>query len=50
GGTGLGLAIVKHIASRHRAALTIESEVGKGSIFTLRFPHTPSPSGDGEAG
>jgi two-component system phosphate regulon sensor histidine kinase PhoR len=48
GGTGLGLAIVKHIASRHRAALTIESEEGKGSIFTLRFAHMPSPSdGDG---
>ena len=40
GGTGLGLAIVKHIASRHRAALTIESEPGNGSIFTLRFPRT----------
>lgn len=38
GGTGLGLAIVKHIASRHRAALTIESEFGKGSTFTLKFP------------
>ena len=40
GGTGLGLAIVKHIASRHRAALTIESEVGEGSTFTLRFART----------
>ncbi|MDA0231324.1 MAG: ATP-binding protein [Proteobacteria bacterium] len=40
GGTGLGLAIVKHVASRHRATLAIESETGKGSIFTLRFPHT----------
>jgi two-component system phosphate regulon sensor histidine kinase PhoR len=38
GGTGLGLAIVKHIANRHRAVLTIESESGKGSIFCLRFP------------
>ena len=44
GGTGLGLAIVKHIASRHRAALAIESEPGKGSIFTLRFPHTARAS------
>ncbi len=40
GGTGLGLAIVKHIASRHRAALTIESESDKGSMFTLKFPST----------
>jgi two-component system phosphate regulon sensor histidine kinase PhoR len=38
GGTGLGLAIVKHVAMRHEAELLIESEVGKGSCFTLRFP------------
>lgn len=38
GGTGLGLAIVKHIASRHQAQLIIESTLGKGSTFILRFP------------
>jgi two-component system phosphate regulon sensor histidine kinase PhoR len=38
GGTGLGLAIVKHILNRHRAKLTISSEPGKGSRFTVRFP------------
>ena len=38
GGTGLGLAIVKHIAQRHRGRLKIESEVGKGSEFTVLFP------------
>jgi two-component system, OmpR family, phosphate regulon sensor histidine kinase PhoR len=38
GGTGLGLAIVKHALARHQAALEIESEVGKGSRFTARFP------------
>jgi two-component system phosphate regulon sensor histidine kinase PhoR len=38
GGTGLGLAIVKHIISRHRGALTIESEVGEGSTFTVYVP------------
>ena len=42
GGTGLGLAIVKHIASRHRAELSIESEPGKGSVFTLRFGAIPA--------
>ena len=36
-GTGLGLAIVKHILTRHRARLLVSSEVGKGSIFTVRF-------------
>ncbi len=38
GGTGLGLAIVKHVLNRHNARLLIESEVGKGSTFTCRFP------------
>jgi two-component system phosphate regulon sensor histidine kinase PhoR len=44
GGTGLGLAIVKHTLARHQAALDIESEVGKGSRFTARFPpHRTAP-------
>jgi two-component system, OmpR family, phosphate regulon sensor histidine kinase PhoR len=38
GGTGLGLAIVKHVAQRHRGTLEIESTVGEGSLFRLRFP------------
>jgi two-component system, OmpR family, phosphate regulon sensor histidine kinase PhoR len=37
GGTGLGLAIVKHIVQRHQADLTIESVVGKGSVFSIGF-------------
>ncbi len=38
GGTGLGLAIVKHILDHHDGHLTIESMVGKGSVFRSRFP------------
>jgi two-component system phosphate regulon sensor histidine kinase PhoR len=38
GGTGLGLAIAKHALARHDATLEIESELGKGSRFTARFP------------
>ncbi|SAK69151.1 phosphate regulon two-component system sensor kinase [Caballeronia temeraria] len=38
GGTGLGLAIVKHVLQRHNAELDVKSEVGKGSMFIVRFP------------
>jgi two-component system phosphate regulon sensor histidine kinase PhoR len=37
GGTGLGLAIVKHALARHQATLEVESKVGAGSRFTVRF-------------
>jgi len=38
GGTGLGLAIVKHIVLLHNGSLTLKSETGKGSCFTVKFP------------
>jgi two-component system phosphate regulon sensor histidine kinase PhoR len=37
-GTGLGLAIVKHILTRHKGWLSIRSETGKGSAFTVHLP------------
>ncbi len=37
-GTGLGLAIVKHIMDAHQGRIEVESELGKGSKFTLWFP------------
>ena len=38
GGTGLGLAIAKHALARHEATLEVESQPGKGSRFSARFP------------
>jgi two-component system sensor histidine kinase SenX3 len=38
GGTGLGLAIVKHVAESHGGSVAVESQLGVGSIFTLRLP------------
>jgi signal transduction histidine kinase len=35
--TGLGLAIVKSIANLHRGKLTVSSQIGKGSIFTIEL-------------
>jgi two-component system sensor histidine kinase SenX3 len=38
GGTGLGLAIVRHAVVNHEADIDVESRLGEGSTFTMRFP------------
>jgi signal transduction histidine kinase len=37
-GSGLGLTIVREIAKMHHAIVSVETTLGKGSIFTVRFP------------
>lgn len=37
GGSGLGLPIVKSICDAHNAKISVESEIGKGSVFTIEF-------------
>ncbi|NOX33226.1 MAG: PAS domain-containing protein [Deltaproteobacteria bacterium] len=37
-GTGLGLSIVKHIIDSHKGEITVDSIMGKGSVFTFYLP------------
>ena len=41
GGTGLGLATTKKIIDAHRGSIAVQSEVGKGTKFTIRLPAHP---------
>ncbi|MDR1026782.1 MAG: HAMP domain-containing histidine kinase, partial [Lactobacillus sp.] len=41
-GTGLGLALVHRFVEMHGGKITLESKVGEGSTFTIKFPPSRS--------
>jgi signal transduction histidine kinase len=45
-GSGIGLSITKRVAEMHGGEVLVESEPGKGSIFTLRIPISHAESGE----
>ena len=46
GGTGLGLAIVRHVVENHGGEIAVESELGRGTTFRVRFPAAPNGHDD----
>ncbi len=44
GGTGLGLALCRDIIEAHKGRIRVESAVGHGTTFTLKFPRVEKPS------
>jgi len=47
-GTGLGLALVQATVARHHGTLVLESELGKGTSFIMRFPVGAKPTPEPE--
>ncbi len=48
-GTGLGLAIVYGVVKQTGSYIVADSEIGRGSAFTVYFPRWAQPPGEGEA-
>ena len=44
GGVGIGLSVVYNIVTKHRGRIEVESEVGKGSTFTVKLPQLKAMS------
>ncbi|MBC8066218.1 MAG: response regulator, partial [Chlorobia bacterium] len=49
-GTGLGLSVVYGIVLRHKGAITVNSEVGTGTVFHVYFPVVDAPATVAEGG
>jgi CheY-like chemotaxis protein len=49
-GSGLGLSVVHGIVKSHDGAITVSSEVGKGTVFTILLPRITEPVGAGPEG
>lgn len=41
-GTGLGLPSCKAIVEKHNGSILVSSEVGKGTIFSIKIPRDPN--------
>jgi two-component system sensor histidine kinase SenX3 len=46
GGTGLGLSIVRHVVENHGGTVDVRSELGSGSVFSVRLPGAVSQRGE----
>jgi signal transduction histidine kinase len=44
GGTGLGLALCREVVESHRGRIRVESAIGRGTTFTLKFPLVLAPT------
>ncbi|NKX56304.1 two-component sensor histidine kinase [Arthrobacter sp. E918] len=50
GGTGLGLSIVKHVIAEHAGEVSVWSQPGQGSTFTVRLPEMDQEPEENQAG
>jgi signal transduction histidine kinase len=48
-GLGLGLFVTRHIVAAHGGTISVESDLGEGTTFTVELPRMPvhAPAGEG---